>query len=73
MNIYKTCPDVYNERFRLRLVTQEDCEHHSTCCHDSTFTKRDPLHNHRSATNPATIANNGITSRYKTTCIKWKS
>lgn len=26
MNIYKTCPDVYNERFRLRLVTQEDCE-----------------------------------------------
>ena len=26
MNIYKTCPDVHNERFRLRLVTQEDCE-----------------------------------------------
>ena len=26
MNIYKTCPDVHNERFRLRLVTQEDWE-----------------------------------------------
>ena len=26
MNIYKACPDVQNERFRLRLVTQEDCE-----------------------------------------------
>ena len=25
MNIYKTCPEVSNERFRLRLVTQEDC------------------------------------------------
>ena len=26
MNIYKTCPEVQNERFHLRLVTQEDCE-----------------------------------------------
>lgn len=26
MNIYKTCPEVHNERFSLRLVTQEDCE-----------------------------------------------
>lgn len=26
MNIYKTCPEVHNERFLLRLVAQEDCE-----------------------------------------------
>ena len=25
MNIYESCPEVQNERFRLRLVTQEDC------------------------------------------------
>ena len=25
MNIYKTCPEVRNERFLLRLVTQQDC------------------------------------------------
>ena len=25
MNIYKTCPEVQNERFHLRLVMQEDC------------------------------------------------
>ena len=26
MNIYETCPEVQNERFRLRLAAQEDCE-----------------------------------------------
>ena len=26
MNIYKSCPEVHNERFHLRLVTQADCE-----------------------------------------------
>lgn len=26
MNIYKKCPEVQNESFLLRLVTQEDCE-----------------------------------------------
>lgn len=26
MNIYKNCPSVWNERFSLRLVREEDCE-----------------------------------------------
>ena len=31
MNICKTCPEVHNKRFLLRLVTQEDCKEVMPC------------------------------------------